>query len=93
MKYRKKPIIVDAFKWTHDPDGRQEPSWFLDELNVGEGIDGHLRVVTKDGNLKIRITTLAGVVFADIGDYIIRESNGEIYTWKPYLFESTYEEA
>jgi len=93
MKFRKKPVVIDAFQWTNDPDGKQEPQWFLDELNAGEQIDGHLRVVTKDGKLKVRITTLEGVMFADSGDYIIKGIKNEIYPCKPDIFEATYDRA
>ena len=91
MKYRKKPIIVDAFKWTNDSDGKQPPQWFFDNLNVGEEIDCHMRVVTKGNGLKVRITTFEGVVYAAPDDYIIKGVNGEFCPCSPDRFEATYE--
>lgn len=38
------------------------------------------------------ITTLEGVMHANIGDYIITGVHGEIYPCKPDIFEETYEE-
>lgn len=37
------------------------------------------------------ITTLEGVMHANVGDYIITGVHGEIYPCKPDIFEETYE--
>lgn len=37
------------------------------------------------------IKTLEGDMKANIGDYIIKEINGEYYPCKPDIFEKTYE--
>lgn len=38
------------------------------------------------------ITTLEGIMTANIGDYIIRGVKGEFYPCKPDIFEATYEQ-
>ncbi len=37
------------------------------------------------------IDTLEGTHHANVGDYIIRGVNGELYPCKPNIFEKTYE--
>ena len=37
------------------------------------------------------IKTLEGVMYASIGDYIIKGVNGEFYPCKPDIFHKTYE--
>jgi len=37
------------------------------------------------------IHTLEGTMTANIGDYIIKGVNGELYPCKPDIFEKTYE--
>lgn len=82
MKYRKKTVIVEAIRWS----GR----------NVGE----MLRFIPTDyvkeyGSIhhayEIIIDTLGGQIKADIGDYIIKDVNGEFYPCKPDTFEKMYE--
>lgn len=40
---------------------------------------------------EIDITTLEGIMHANIGDYIITGVNGEQYPCKPDIFKKTYE--
>lgn len=77
MKYRKKPVIVDAIKW----DGRD-----LLEL---VGFAGEAVRVFKGS---IHIETLEGLMRINPGDYLIRGVKGELYPCKPDIFEKTYEE-
>lgn len=86
MKYRKKPVVVEAFKWTGGPDQIEDPEWIVEAIKEG-------RVDIKDflGNSRMLILTLEGVMHAHIGDYIIRGIKGELYPCKPDIFEATYE--
>jgi len=83
MKFKKKPVIVDAMIWT----GAN-----FDDVKsfVGEAaclVDGELVIKTlEDGNF-----TKAKHV-ATAGDYVIRGVKGEYYFCKPDIFEMTYEE-
>lgn len=40
----------------------------------------------------IAIVTLEGTMRADVGDWIIRGVQGELYPCKPDIFEATYEQ-
>lgn len=87
MKYRKKPIIIEAFKYDGDlmgADGNYYvPNWAI-EAHRSKDLcyidDGELYVCTLEGELRV-----------DVGDYIIRGIEGELYPCKPSIFEATYE--
>ena len=79
MKYRKKPIVIDAILW----NGRN--SWeVIDFIN-----NETLYLFTEQDTL--RINTLEGCMKVNLGDYIIKGVNGEFYPCKPDIFEKTYE--
>lgn len=77
MKYRKKPVVVEAIKWTGD--NRMDLALFM----------GVWALETCNG--KAFIDTLEGTMTADIGDYIIKGVKDEFYPCKPDIFEQTYE--
>ena len=81
MKFRKKPVIIEAHQLT---------VFNLEELEqwCGGSIKG-LRLPAKER--VIRIQTLEGEMEAKIGDWIIRGVKGEFYPCKPDIFEATYE--
>lgn len=87
MKYRKKPIVIDAFLWTADQYQGGEPDWIVDAIKRGE-VWFH-NEGTED--VKMEIKTLEGNHIADRGDFIIRGVAGEIYPCKPDIFKQTYE--
>lgn len=76
-KWRKKPMVVEAFRLGHD----EWPDWYRAVADV---------TVTTGPNVHI-IQTLEGRMRAFLGDYIIRGVAGEIYPCKPDIFEATYE--
>ena len=82
MKYRKKPLIIEAFKWTGGPDQREDPEWMVDAIRK------NIVSFVPSGML---IATLEGAMMASLGDYIIKGVKGEIYPCKPDIFMATYE--
>jgi hypothetical protein len=88
MKYRKKPIVVEAFKFYVD----NIPDWFMDKVSANE-------IILRNCDFKrfsideayCEIKTLEGTMVAKGGDYIIKGVNGEIYPCKADIFEKTYE--
>lgn len=84
-KYRKKPIEVEAFKWTGDVIC--VPRWFADY------VENSCSPFAKNnfGETVVLIETLEGVMTADPGDYIIKGVKGELYPCKPDIFKMTYE--
>ena len=91
MKYRKKPVIIDAFQFDGDFMNKDRtyyiPDWAVDMVHKG-----YIKFKSYvKGELEIK--TLEGVMIANVGDYIIKGVNGEVYPCKPDIFEKTYEEA
>ena len=81
MKYRKKPIVVEAFRLGTQPI----PDWCMKKVVSGEI---HIYGFPDKADIK----TLEGTITANFGDFIIKGVNGEIYPCKPDIFEKTYEE-
>ena len=78
MKYRKKPVVIEAIKW--DGKNINEIMNFMHRKNaIYEEHDG------------LFIHTLEGIHKALVGDMIIKGIHGEFYPCKPDIFELTYE--
>lgn len=94
MKYRKKPVVIEAIRLTTDNfdivcdfmGGTLVP-----KHNPDFGIDENGN--TNDPYLGMYIETLEGKMLANYGDYIIKGVNGEFYPCKPDIFEKTYDKA
>nr|WP_321303380.1 hypothetical protein [uncultured Trichococcus sp.] len=83
MKFRKKPVIINAIKWTGG--NAREIAAFCE--GEAEFPNYGLREP-----LILEIKTLEGIMSAQIGDWIIEGVNGEFYPCKPDIFEKIYEE-
>ena len=96
MKYRKKPVVIEAFQLGEEV----LPAWFRDEVNWPNS--WHDAITNRNITLKqdqgdcravsAHIQTLEGVMVASPGDFIIQGVQGEIYPCKPDIFEATYEQ-
>lgn len=82
MKYRKKPVVIDAWQFT-----KGNLADILEEFE-----DSPIDIFVEDyGNvIRAEIKTLEGVMTASEGDWIIKGVNGEFYPCKPDIFEKTY---
>ncbi len=78
MQYRKKPIVVEAFCYGTDAPA----AWFLEGVN-------NLSIISYATHCDIH--TLEGTMRADIGDWVIRGVEGELYPCKAPIFIKTYE--
>lgn len=87
MKYRKKPIEVEAMRVPKRWRGNDLPL-DLAKLVVWLGAGGPWKMGT---NGEIEIKTLEGVMLANPGDWIIKGVKGEFYPCKPDIFEATYD--
>lgn len=81
MKYKKKPVVIEAVKWNGDKIS-EVTDWISKALDRG--------VIMRFGN-EVKIHTLEGIMTASSGDYIIKGINGEIYPCKPDIFDKTYD--
>lgn len=86
MKYRKKPVEIEAFQYDGDFKDR-EGRWYIPQF----GIDAYRQEVLVFDGPELYVKTLEGNMKVNIGDYIIQGVNEEIYPCKPDIFEKTYE--
>lgn len=84
MKFRKKPVVIDAIKW------EGSASAIIDWGNSFEGQCDFSFIGGPSGGY-VHIRTLEGTMTASIGDWIIRGVKGEFYPCKPDIFAATYE--
>ena len=95
MKYRKKPVVIEAFRMGIDP----RPDWFQSAVTENKVVTHLVDLRDEDESpFKFKktcctIKTLEGEMRGDYGDYIIQGVRGEIYPCKPDIFEATYEAA
>lgn len=94
FKFRKKPVVIEAYQWKEGDalNLRRNgwPQWLVDATQSDENWDS---IVTLSFDGYATIKTLEGEMRADIGDWIIRDINGELYPCKPDIFAATYESA
>lgn len=81
MKFRKKPVVIEAVRWDNSMEAYKEiqewkPEQFPSAFHPDE---------------KLRIVTLEGIMEASVGDWVIRGVKGEIYPCKPDIFDATYD--
>lgn len=89
MKYRKKPVIVEAFQLNER--GLVEEDWFWDAVSENKIKTYNFGKQYTAPALCV-IETLEGTMIAKTGDYIIRGIKGEIYPCKADIFKQTYKE-
>ena len=86
MRYKKKPVIIEAIQWDGTLDGI---NYIQRNFNVRtvccEILGGYL---VKHWSIE----TLEGSYVVSPRDYIIKGVKGEFYPCKPDIFELTYEE-
>ncbi len=86
MKYRKKPITIDAFQYGME----KPPAWFVKACK--DGVVTEFDPSDKKESFWCSINTIEdGLSNAYPRDWIIRGIAGEIYSCKPEIFAQTYE--
>ena len=88
MKYRKKPVVIDAWQFTKANYKTGAPD-FIRHSN------GSVTLWSQYGGDVIEgwIETLEGKMRVSENDFIIKGVNGEFYPCKPDIFAKTYEPA
>lgn len=90
-KYRNKPVVVEAVRWTGS--NLEEIRNFVGSDLIEECVElFDIKRTLKEMLVDIAIDTLEGTMRVDYGDYIIKGIQGEFYPCKPDIFEQTYEE-
>ena len=98
-KYRKKPIVVEAFQITKKQrlDNSEWPNWLHEAWNrdIILGCPGCLFYVNEDDLIGpgeiLCLTTPEGTYVVLDDDYIIQGIQGKLYHCKSDIFEQTYE--
>ena len=85
-KYRKKPVEIEAFHYDGDLMDKKG-KYYVPAWAVRAYQDGTLYFEGPE----LYIKTLEGNHHASVGDYIIRGVSGELYPYKPDIFDKTYE--
>lgn len=87
MKFKKKPVIIEAVQWNGDNVGE-----ILEFINHSD-----IRIASHESEgvqkEELFINTLEGSMHASEGDWIIKGVHGEFYPCKPDIFDETYEPA
>lgn len=87
MRYRKKPVVIEAWQFLGPQAGKPTPEWLSAAFADG-------RAWYQGGDAPyITIGTLEGEMRANLGDWIIHGIEKEIYPCKPNIFAATYEPA
>lgn len=85
MKYRKKPVVIEAVKFDRD-------KWETDIAQFKQSQEFPMVLLGLErGFMRPVIETLEGEMMVSDGDYIIKGVKGEYYPCKPDIFEATYE--
>ena len=86
MKFRKKPVVIEAFQVHADYQKTRAlpPYWLMDAL-----VADTVLPVPNGGGLDIQ--TLEGTMRANVGDWVIQGVKGELYPCKPDIFAATYD--
>ena len=94
MRYRKKPLFVDAVQYkgvdsNNDPKFSERPAWINDALARNrifkdDSYEPAVVAVQRPNNMR---------QIAQMNDYIIQDSNGDILLMKPDIFAETYDKA
>jgi len=83
MKFRKKPVVIEAMQWKGNHLEMPVPPAPHDVLRQRRTWQGR----------RWQIHTLEGWLNLSPNDWIIRGVKGEFYPCKPDIFQMTYEDA
>ena len=109
MKFRKKPIVIEAVQWFKNGDHPEDACYYVDDKSPDRFLsEGHVvryfRRLDVPGATRCKhcgqpmhvhgwIDTKEGGHIVCPGDWIITGVQGEKYPCKPDIFEATYEPA
>ena len=79
MKFRKKPIVIEAIQYTGN-NNEEIVKFAGHKVQFGSANDTELRIYTLEGDMTVKVN-----------DWIIKGIKGEFYPCKPDIFKETYE--
>lgn len=94
-KFRKKPVEIEARLFAGSTAETMAVYQWIEENTAGSfdplGPVPETGVSIDPATGQMMIATLGGAMRASVGDWIIRDVQGEFYPCKPDIFEATYE--
>ena len=90
-KFRKKPVVVEAWRWLYESSQEVEPSWVSDALGKWPHAGGLKFDPNYHEGPRMWVATLEGVMIVTPGDWIIKGIEGELYSCKNAIFEASYQ--
>lgn len=87
MKFRKKPVVIEATNWDGTYNAMLEIKAMFPEMKT-------LSTEYHDGRNEVyrwKIETLEGGHYVSKGDWVIKGVKGEFYPCKPDIFVMTYD--
>lgn len=92
MKYRKKPVVIEAMQLINECDSIVNCIEFCMSIGMETSILGtNATIENVKNNNGFIIDTLEGKMKVSFGDYIIKGIEGEFYSCKKSIFEASYE--
>ena len=94
MKFRKKPVVIEAVQWTNSKGFTKKPQWLKQAMKDGTLIKHEHFCFTPARELHSvtwGVDTLEGEMRLSNGDWLIRGIKGELYPCKNEIFIETYE--
>ena len=86
MKYVKKPIEIEAFRFDGDMKDK-DGEWYVPDWAVKAYENGTL--FYKDAG-ELYVKTLEGDLHVSVGSYVLRGVEGELYPVRADIFKKTY---
>ena len=86
MKFRKKPVVIEAEQF----NGLEDYARIVDWMKASGDTFAMANEVRYETPLML-IPTLEGTYAANHGNWIVRGVKGEFYPCRPDIFEATYE--
>jgi len=94
MKFRKKPVVIEAVRFIYDEQGMIAVKSFCGTALGNVSKDRHPSALAEAeiGTLEDGVHLTVKHIATE-GDWIIKGVQGEFYACKPDIFEQTYEPA
>ena len=94
LKYRKRPVVIEAMQWDGTADGATAIiDWVLAGGGTASYSCGPEHGCAGEDTHWLMITTLEGRMRADSGWWVIRGIAGEFYPHDPDIFPNAYDPA
>lgn len=92
-QYRKRPVVVEAWRWLYTAEQEPEPEWVRNALNRWPDLNGVSPEFDHPDGPRMAVATVEGVAILLPGNWLVRGVEGELYPCRADIFEATYQPA